>query len=276
MPAGSPSEILATLKSGHTPAEYLKILEKHVYPALDRLPAKEKTALVKALSKTSDDHKDAELVNFDGMQMSLSKQQKALAKSVRSDWKTGWQEQGEMMSQIDGDISGWLPTLWKVGVEHGKEHRLVHKSLKLCKSTYDALRKTNSQTDFEDLDGPDITIEDATGKTVYFHESLPGSTMHAIIWLWRELLLSSIVRSDNDTLAKSLVVDIGKNSRLKAAILERLDEEIAPPPPRVNWPRAKRDFDAEERHDLLMNAHWTPEMLAAVPRVQAILADGNA
>lgn len=93
MPAESPSEILATLKSGHTPAEYLKILEKHVYPALDRLPAKEKTALVKALSKTSDDHKDAELVNFDGMQMSLSKQQKALAKSVRSDWKTGWQEQ---------------------------------------------------------------------------------------------------------------------------------------------------------------------------------------
>lgn len=119
--------------------------------------------------------------------------------------------------------------------------------------------------------------------------------MHAIIWLWRELLLSSIVRSDNDTLAKSLVVDIGKNSRLKAAILERLDEEIArasltsvldrssadvpaapPQPSRVNWPRAKRDFDAEERHDLLMNAHWTPEMLAAVPRVQAILADGNA
>ncbi|KII85695.1 hypothetical protein PLICRDRAFT_45044 [Plicaturopsis crispa FD-325 SS-3] len=271
-----PSDILATLESSHTPAEYKKILKKHVYPALDRLPAKEKTALVDALTKTSDDHKDAELVNFDGMKTSLSDQLKALAKSVRSDWKNGYETQGEMMGQIEGEIAEWLPTLWKVGVEDGKEHRLIHKSLKLCKSTYDALSKSHSRAEFSDMDGPEITIKDATGKTVYFYGSYSGSTIHAILWIWRELLLSSVVNSRNDTLAKSLVADIKKDSSLKSDMLERLNEEISPPPQIKRTPffDATRDYETEERHQLLMNAHWTPEMLAAVPRIKALLADG--
>lgn len=49
------------------------------------------------------------------------------------------------MTEICGEIGDWLQVLWTVGVEKGRELKLVHKSLKLCKSTVDAISGVNSR-----------------------------------------------------------------------------------------------------------------------------------
>ena len=146
--------------------------------------------------------------------------------------------------------------------------------------------------EFSDMDVPEITIEDNSGRVVYMVRY--GSTEHAIIWVWRELLLSSIFSNGDDGLAKVLVADIEKLDLAKAMV-ERLpgnDEESRAQLPMIRlWsthiptvapevsesPKygteeyEKRDWKLEERRDLLLNAHWTPEMRAAVPKLKALL-----
>jgi hypothetical protein len=73
------------------------------------------------------------------------------------------------------------------------------------------------------MDSPEFQIEDATGRVVYLADGIT-STEHAILWLWRELLLSSIVHSPGDTVVKGFVADIQK-LKLTEKILERLDDE---------------------------------------------------
>lgn len=70
----------------------------------------------------------------------------------------------------------------------------------------------------------DTEVEDATGKIVYRVES--GSTEHAILWVWRELLLSSIVYSGDEILAKVIVNDIKKMGYANK-MLQRLADEIS-------------------------------------------------
>lgn len=74
------------------------------------------------------------------------------------------------------------------------------------------------------MDLGEIVIEDTQGKTVY--KSHNGSIEHAILWIWRELLLSSIINSEDMSIAKRIVKDIEKLN-LAAEILERLDDEIS-------------------------------------------------
>jgi hypothetical protein len=79
-------------------------------------------------------------------------------------------------------------------------------------------------TEFGDIDCPDITVKDVTGKVVYrVHYE---STEHAILWVWRELLISSIVHSKDGSLAKTLVGDIEK-MELSRKMLARLVDEIS-------------------------------------------------
>jgi hypothetical protein len=49
-----------------------------------------------------------------------------------------------MMEELAKEISEWLDTLWAVGVEKGVEHKLVHKSLKLCRETLARLEDSGS------------------------------------------------------------------------------------------------------------------------------------
>lgn len=49
------------------------------------------------------------------------------------------------MAEILEELSDWLRDLWTAGVAEGVEHLLVHKSLKFCKASYDALGSTNSR-----------------------------------------------------------------------------------------------------------------------------------
>lgn len=77
------------------------------------------------------------------------------------------------------------------------------------------------RAEFTDLDTPDLQIKDATGRVVYLGT---GSTENTILWVWRELLLSSIVHSPNDTVAKKIVADM-KKLKLTKEMLKRLDDE---------------------------------------------------
>ena len=74
------------------------------------------------------------------------------------------------------------------------------------------------------MDTEEIVIEDTKGKAVYNVHS--GSLEHAILWIWRELLISSIVNGEGLNLAKQIVGDMEK-LELAADILERLDDEIS-------------------------------------------------
>jgi hypothetical protein len=49
------------------------------------------------------------------------------------------------MGELVGELCEWISILWKVGVEMGVEHALVHKSLKFCKSSHHKLGDTNSR-----------------------------------------------------------------------------------------------------------------------------------
>ncbi len=77
------------------------------------------------------------------------------------------------------------------------------------------------RAEFSDLEPPERRIKDATGKLVYLDNN---STEYTILWVWRELLLSSIVHSPNETVAKKIVADM-KKLKLTKEMLERLDDE---------------------------------------------------
>jgi hypothetical protein len=78
------------------------------------------------------------------------------------------------------------------------------------------------RTEFSDLDPPDRRFKDATGRVVYVGTS---STEDTILWVWREVLLSSIVHNPSDAVAKKIVTDM-KKLKLTEEMLERLDDEI--------------------------------------------------
>ena len=71
--------------------------------------------------------------------------------------------------------------------------------------------------------GPEA-IKDSKGVMVYDVEY--GSSSEAISWVWRELLLSAIVHSSTQTLAKTLVADVTRFG-VADGILKRLDTELA-------------------------------------------------
>jgi hypothetical protein len=83
---------------------------------------------------------------------------------------------------------------------------------------------TLPSVEFSDLDRRQIEIEDAYGKLLY--KATHSTTDDAILWVWRDLLLSSIVNSPNDTLAKKLVADIRK-LHLEQQMLDRLDDQVS-------------------------------------------------
>lgn len=136
---------------------------------------------------------------------------------------------------------------------------------------------------------PDIQITDASEKLVY--QIKYGNTKDAMLWTWRELLLSAVINSKTITLAKNLAADVTKLG-FAQEMLKRLDEEVSgkifcrsllhPPvyitlidPPNPSEGYLGYDTDegkAARRRDLLLNAHWSPEMRAAVPKARALFA----
>jgi len=273
--AQRPSQVLRSFASSHEHTQFQDLLQKHVYPFLDRLPANERNNLMAVLCNACDMYKGAQLIGYESRSAVISKKLVALEKHVNADWKNGWEDQGNMMYDILGQLEEWLSLLWKVGVEMGTEHKLVHKSLKYCITTLKKLKGSRSRAEFEDMAHPDIEIMDATGRAVYRIEH--GDTEHAVLWVWRELLLSAVINSKTITLAKNLVADVVKLGFAKD-MLERLRDDVSAPS--LRNPSGYRkieidDWEAERNRELLLNAHWSPEMRAAVPKVKVLFAGGS-
>lgn len=70
---------------------------------------------------------------------------------------------------------------------------------------------------------PDFKIQDSNGRTVYRDDD--GGLENAYLFIWRDLLLSAVVHSPNNSLAKKLVADI-ESLGLSNKMLERLEDEI--------------------------------------------------
>jgi hypothetical protein len=159
-----PSELLKSLASFHEPPNYLKLLEKHVYPFLDDLPSNQLDSLVAVLTTASNEYEGVGLIRYGSRLESITKRLKALVKHVESNWRGGDETQvgcypycavnglmqlsvlqSEMMGKIVGEIAEWMIDLWTAGVEKGVEHRLVHKSLQFCRSSLKQLRSSNSR-----------------------------------------------------------------------------------------------------------------------------------
>ena len=93
--------------------------------------------------------------------------------------------------------------------------------INLIQYSHSGLTSIFFRAEFSDLEHPERQIKDATGKLIYLGTS---STEDTILWVWRELLLSSIVHNPSETVAKKIVADI-KKLKLTKEMLERLDDE---------------------------------------------------
>ncbi|KII85680.1 hypothetical protein PLICRDRAFT_45025 [Plicaturopsis crispa FD-325 SS-3] len=277
--ARQPSELLESLASVHQPAAYQKIIREDVYPFLDGLPTDAKSSLVGILEKAYAQYEGIGLVAFESRSKAIASEIKDLKKHVKNDWHDGYEEQAEMMEIIAQKIAEWVPILWTVGVEKGVELELIHKALQFCYNNINAAQSTNSRADWGDaVDDVKVTILNAAGEVVYKVDHVYEYNLveTSIMWVWRELLLSAIVHRDDEALAKTFVADIVK-LKLVPEMLKRLSDEIVTAPGQPMPVETRPDENpwratdrAQTRRDTLMNAHWTPEMRAAVPRVKAL------
>ena len=88
-----PSEKLRSLASSKKASEFKRFLETDLYPFLDGLPAAQQKSLLSILNGTGKKNEAVELVGFDTRSESISGGLRALVRSVKSDWKQGWEEQ---------------------------------------------------------------------------------------------------------------------------------------------------------------------------------------
>lgn len=93
MSAQTPSTLLKSLASQHEPENFLTLLQKHVYPFLDRLPAAEKESLIAVLTTASDEFAGIGRIDYLSRSKSIRKGIEEIEESVRKDWKHGYEEQ---------------------------------------------------------------------------------------------------------------------------------------------------------------------------------------
>lgn len=144
-----PSDVVIELTESLTLESCRTLIQKHLAPLIDALPAADSAAIVKAFSAADEADRDRanllELIDYDGHEVSISGQLRALEQSVRRDWHDGYEEQGEMMEPIADEIQDWLSDLFYVAVEKQAYHREVFKALKLAMKFADKLDNTNAR-----------------------------------------------------------------------------------------------------------------------------------
>lgn len=91
--AQRPSQFLKSLSSSHEQRHFQEILQKHLYPFLDRLPANEQKHLLAVLSNASGVYQGAQLIKYESRSEAISKKLVALEKHVKAHWKHGWEDQ---------------------------------------------------------------------------------------------------------------------------------------------------------------------------------------
>lgn len=88
-----PSEKLRSLASSNKAKEFKRILETDLYPFLDGLPAAQQKSLLNILNNADSKNEAVELVGFDARSKSIAGGLRVLVKSVKTDWKNGYEEQ---------------------------------------------------------------------------------------------------------------------------------------------------------------------------------------
>ncbi|PCH34850.1 hypothetical protein WOLCODRAFT_139618, partial [Wolfiporia cocos MD-104 SS10] len=146
---------------------------------------------------------------------------------------------------IDAGVKDWLPSLWRLGVEKGREIPLVHKCLLTC------LDMTSRAAHVTQSKKTKFCIRDTKGNVVFDDEWCRIS--NAIHWVWGELVLAyRATRGDTDGFAKRMVADLEKHYiHLDVdKILGRSGEHPQP-------------------------EHWTPAMKAALQETRALFASSR-
>jgi hypothetical protein len=94
--APKPSETLTALSNTLPPETYRTLLERYIYPALDKLPTSQRSKLETNLTRIQDDYaRQAALINnigYENAQKQFESQLKAIKRHVKRD-RDGWEIQ---------------------------------------------------------------------------------------------------------------------------------------------------------------------------------------
>lgn len=96
--------------------------------------------------------------------------------------------------------------------------------MKVCATPVILLRIPLRRNEFITSDFPELVIKDANGAVVY--RCWYATFEHAILWVWRDFLLSTVVNAEDDTISKQAVSDI-ESVGLASKMMNRLKEEIS-------------------------------------------------
>ncbi|KDQ53538.1 hypothetical protein JAAARDRAFT_197346 [Jaapia argillacea MUCL 33604] len=251
-----PSSVLTSLSQSLPADAFNTLLVTHLYPLLDALPPDQRESIFHTLEdvKKESDRTQSILdhIDFEGHQASLEGGMKALLKHVKMDWDEGYEEQGEMMERIAGEVIAWLPALWCAAVENGMEIPQVHRCAVLCTDIIHQLSETNSRTIFTEI-AFDVKIQDSTGKIIYHDPS--ASLDHALCWFWRELALAAIAHKSTEKTIRAIMSDIDH--------FEFVDDVET----MLRTPGEDKNHDGYDFCD----DHWIEDMRAAVPSLADLL-----
>ncbi|KAJ3874665.1 hypothetical protein F5051DRAFT_473304 [Lentinula edodes] len=154
----NPSGLLTRMLKLTSPEALVKVLKRTLYPTLDMLPAKPRSDIVevlqKALKDTEQIHELRNSIVYETRRKSLESQVKYLEKDAKRNWKHGYEEQGEMMSENGTEVFEWLPDLRRIGVEENIEIQAIQKCLTLC--TTIVQRTENCGTEQEEGDEDEV------------------------------------------------------------------------------------------------------------------------
>ncbi|KDQ53532.1 hypothetical protein JAAARDRAFT_427495 [Jaapia argillacea MUCL 33604] len=252
----TPGAALRAVSESLPEDEFARLLAKYLYPVLDSLPSDQCRLILRAVQDIKKEGEEVQelmdAIDYDGHEESLEGGLKGLLKHVKREWKEGYEEQAEMMTEIAEEVVGWLPTLWRVGVERGIEIPLIHKCLVLCTSIIDRVGNTDSRSTFSDMDFT-VTIKRSDEVVVYAEEY--ANIDHALHWLWREMALSALAHGCPANVTNAIMSDI-KRLKLTSDVegMIRVDDE-------------ETNTDGYSFHD----SHWTDDMKAAVPSLSHAL-----
>ncbi|KAJ3894174.1 hypothetical protein GG344DRAFT_74303 [Lentinula edodes] len=250
----TPSDLLTQMLKLTSPEALVKVLERTLYPTLDTLPAKPRSDIVEVLQKALKDtervHELRTTIEYETRRKSLESQIKNLEKDAKRNWKHGYEEQGEMMSEIATEVLEWLPDLWRIGVEEGIEIPAIQRCLSLCTTIIRRIENCGSRAEFSDMDF-ELTIEDSDGQTVYKHRYQPVSD--TVAWMWRELWISA---SASQSPFEAGILDDVESLNLKDSVLGL-----------IRTGNLVEQEEGDEDDDEYQDAHWTPSMRAAASRV---------
>ncbi|KAI0930758.1 hypothetical protein AcV7_004855 [Taiwanofungus camphoratus] len=249
----TPSTVLASLSCALSADSFAIILAKYLHPALDALPEDFQKTICSGLLEAQRDCAEIQTliakINYERLREELEMETKTLEKHARRA-SYGTEELGDIMKVVLDKINGWLPILWRTGVEKGIEIPLIHRCFLLCKSILSRVGTVADMRNVHDLKY-DIQITD-TQETVVYSQHVP--TNQALLWAWRELALAALVVHQNDILARAMIYDW---QQLK--ILSDVESNLRP------------DGDnSGDDGNIYIDAHWTEGMKTAVSPLRTL------